>query len=316
MNCSGVLVHNCEVSLRSASFCNLCEVNASSIISQEDLNERVRAASFIATLQASYTDFHFLRSIWKKNSEDEALIGVGLTGIADGEVLQYSLKEAAEIVKLENERVANLIGINKARRCNVIKPSGNSSICLKTSSGIHSRFAPYYWRRMRIGKNESIYTYLLIYASELLEEDKMNKSMSIVKVAVQSPKHSIYRNENVISFLERIKLVSEEWIRTGHRKGTNYNNVSATINIKDDEWSEVGNWMWHNKEFYNGLSVIPYDGGSYIQMPYEECTEQDYLNFCDKIKDVKINLDDIIEYDDKTDFSAEVACSGGKCEIV
>lgn len=122
-----------EISLKNHSFCNLVEVNVSNIDSQEDLNNRVKMAAFIATLQSSYTDFHFLRSIWKKNAEDESLIGVSITGISDGEVLQYNLKEASEIVKLENERISNLIGINKAKRTTCVKPSGN---CLSFSSRI------------------------------------------------------------------------------------------------------------------------------------------------------------------------------------
>jgi ribonucleoside-diphosphate reductase alpha chain len=156
----------------------------------------------------------------------------------------------------------------------------------------------------------------LINAPELLEDDLMNKDLSIIKAAIQSPKHSIFRNEDVILFLERVKLVHNEWINNGHRKGANFNNVSATISIKDDEWEKVGNWMWNNRESYNGLSVVPYDGGTYTQMPYEECTEQDYLDFCEKIKNINLNLKDVIEFDDKTDFSAEASCSGKDgCEI-
>jgi ribonucleoside-triphosphate reductase (thioredoxin) len=306
----------CEISLKSCQFCNLVEVNVSNISSQEDLNERVTKAAFIATLQASYTDFHFLRPIWEKNSKDDALIGVSMTGISDGEVFQYDLKEAAECVKKENERVASLIGINKARRCTTVKPSGNSSVVLKTSSGIHSRFAPYYWRRMRIGKNESIYTYLTINAPELLEEDESNSSLAIVKVSVNSPEHSIYREENVISFLERIKAVHQNWIKPGHRKGANFNNVSATVSIKDSEWDSVGNWLWTNRDSYNGISVLPYDGGTYKQTPFEDCTKRDYEDFLNKIKDIKIDLDDVVEFEDNTDLKGEVACGGaGGCEI-
>ena len=272
-----------EISLKPMSFCNLVEINVSNIKSQEDLNSRAKSAAFIATLQASYTDFHFLRSQWKKNAEEEALIGVSMTGIADGEMLQYNIKESANIVNVENERVANLIGINKARRTTAIKPSGNSSVVLKSSSGIHARYAPYYWRRMRIGKNESLYTYLCINAPEILEDDIRDPSLSIVKVAVKSPEHSIFRNESPIQLLERVKKFQNEWIVPGHRKGANHNNVSCTVSVKENEWDIVGNWMWNNREHYNGLSVLDYDGGSYVQMPYEECVKEDYNNFCEMI---------------------------------
>lgn len=316
LNCSGVLVHNCgEISLKPFGFCNLVEVNVSNITSQEDLNCRVKAASFIATLQASYTDFHFLRPIWKKTAEEEALIGVSMTGIADGAVLKYDLEEAANIVKEENERVAKIIGVNKARRCTTVKPSGNSSVLLKTSSGVHARHAPFYWRRMRIGKNESLYSYLSIVAPELLEDDLRDKDLAIIKICIASPKHSVYRNEKILNFLERIKLVHEKWIKPGHRKGANYNNVSATATLRDNEWEKVGEWLWENRESYNGITVLPYDGGTYIQMPYEDCAEEDYLKFCRKIKNIKLNLDDIVETEDNTAHSGEVACAGGACEI-
>jgi ribonucleoside-triphosphate reductase (thioredoxin) len=304
-----------EVVLKPLAMCNLVEVNVSNIESQEDLNERVKNATFIATLQASYTDFHFLRDTWKKQSEKEALIGVSLTGIADGEVLKYNLKESAKIVVEENKRISNLIGINFAYRNTTTKPSGTASIVLKTSSGIHSRFAPYYWRRMRINKIESLYTYLKINAEELLEDDERDSNLAIIKIVVKSPKNSIFRNETPIEFLERIKKVYTEWIIPGHIKGANKNNVSATIHIKDDEWKEVGEWLWENKNYYNGISVLPYDGGNYIQMPFEECTENDYLEFCNKLKNIKLDFDKIVEFEDDTNLQGEASCSSGQCEV-
>lgn len=136
----GVLAHNCEISLRPNQFCNLCEVNASDLESQEDFEERVRVASFIGTLQAGYTDFHYLRDVWKKTTEKEALIGVGMTGIGSGVVLEYDMKKAAKVVKEENERVAGLIGINKSARTTTVKPSGCQipSTEIKTNLGVLS----------------------------------------------------------------------------------------------------------------------------------------------------------------------------------
>jgi len=149
----------CEIALKPYQFCNLTEINFSNVESQEDLNERAKAAAFLGTLQASYTDFHYLRDIWKRTTEKEALIGVSGTGIASGEVLKYNLKEAAEVVKTENARVAKIIGINKAARTTAIKPSGTTSLVLGTSSGIHAWHSAYFIRRMRLGKNEAIYKY-------------------------------------------------------------------------------------------------------------------------------------------------------------
>jgi ribonucleoside-diphosphate reductase alpha chain len=147
----------CEIALRPNQFCNLTEVNVSNVEDQKDLEERVRCASFIGTLQASYTDFHYLRDVWKKNTEKEALIGVSMTGIATGKVLDLDMSAAAKTVKQENARVAKLIGVNPAARTTCVKPAGTTSLTLGTSSGIHAWHNDYYIRRLRVGKNEAIY---------------------------------------------------------------------------------------------------------------------------------------------------------------
>jgi ribonucleoside-diphosphate reductase alpha chain len=304
----------CEIALRPYQFCNLCEVNVSNIESQEDYNERVRVASFIGTLQAGYTDFHYLREIWRRTTEKEALIGVGMTGIGSGVVLEYDMAEAATMAKDENARVAGIIGINPAARTTTVKPSGTSSLVLGTSSGIHAWHNDYYVRRIRVGKNESIYAYLATYHPELVEDEYFRPhDTAVISVPQMSPKDSILRTESAISTLERVKRVSKEWIRTGHRKGENTHNVSATINIKDTEWELVGLWMWENKEYYNGLSVLPYDGGSYIQAPFEDITVEKYHQMMESLSG--IDLTKVIELDDNTDLSGELACAAGNCEI-
>jgi ribonucleoside-diphosphate reductase alpha chain len=317
-----VITNPCaEISLRlpynGGAFCNLVEINGGSIKDQEDFNQRAKYASLIATLQASYTDFHYLRPAWKTQAEKEALIGVGLTGISDGKVLNLDKAQAAKYVLKENERISKLIGINKAYRTTTVKPSGNSSVVLKTSSGIHARHAPYYWRRMRINKSEPIYTYLSVHASKLLIDDIYDpENTSVISVVVKSNKDAIFRNENAINFLNRVKLVFSKWIVSGHRKGANYNNVSATCSVKDHEWNELFDWCWENKESFTGISFLPFDGGSYQQLPFEDATKKDYLEFITTIKDYKLDFKDIIELSDKTDLIGEVACGGGKCEII
>ena len=303
-----------EISLRSNQMCNLTEVNVSDVVSQEDYNERVKVASFIGTLQAGYTDFHYLREVWKKTVEKEALIGVGMTGIASQKVLGYDMTLAAEIVKIENERVAKIIGINKAARTTCIKPSGTSSLVLGTSSGIHAWFNDYYIRRIRVGKNEAIYTYLSIYHPELVEDDYFRPhDTAIISVPQKAPEDSVLRTESPIDLLERVKRVSKDWIKTGHRKGENTHNVSATISIKNDEWNNVGEWMWNNKEYYNGLSVLPYDGGSYIQAPFTDCTKEEYHEMLTHLTNIDLSM--VVEHDDNTDLSGELACSGSGCEV-
>ena len=305
----------CEIALRPNQFCNLCEVNASDIESQEDFETRVKGAAFIGTLQAGYTDFHYLRDVWKRTTEKDALIGVGMTGIGSGVVLGYDMKAAAEMVKLENERVAKLIGINKSARSTTVKPSGTSSLVLGTSSGIHAWHNDFYIRRIRVGKNEAIYSYLAINHPELVEDEYFRPhDTAVISIPQRAPEGSILRHESVFQMLERVKKVSQEWVKNGHRTGQNSHNVSATVSIKEDEWDLVGDWMWNNRKFYNGLSVLPYNGGTYTQAPFEDCTQEDFERLIKTLHDV--DLTKVIELQDNTNLSGEAACAGGACEIV
>tara|TARA_S200002703_G_scaffold3608_2_gene5150 strand:- start:14752 stop:16611 length:1860 start_codon:yes stop_codon:yes gene_type:complete len=305
----------CEIGLRPYQFCNLCEVNASDIESQEDFEKRVKGAAFIGTLQAGYTDFHYLRDVWKRTTQKDALIGVGMTGIGSGVVLGYDMKSAAKAVKEENERVANLIGINKAARTTTVKPSGTSSLVLGTSSGIHAWHNDFYIRRIRVGKNEAIYTYLSINHPELVEDEVFRPhDTAVISIPQKSPEGSILRYESPFELLDRVKRVSKEWIKFGHRGGQNTHNVSATVSLKEEDWELAGNWMWDNREHYNGLSVLPYNGGTYQQAPFEDCDIEKYESMMKSLSTV--DLSKIVELQDNTDLSGEVACAGGACEIV
>ena len=304
----------CEIALRPNQFCNLCEVNVSDIESQEDLNNRVKAAAFIGTLQAGYTDFHYLRDIWKRTTEKEALIGVSMTGIGSGVVLGYNMKEAAKLVKEENARVAEMIGVNKSARTTTVKPAGTTSLTLGTSSGIHAWHNDYYIRRVRVGKNEAIYQYLSIYHPELVEDEFFRPhDTAVISVPQKSPEGAILRTESPFQLLDRVKKITQEWVRPGHRSGSNTHNVSATISLKNEDWELAGEWMWENRDFYNGLSVLPYDGGSYIQAPFEDCTKEEYDRLFSKLS--SIDLSKVVELQDNTDLSGELACAGGACEI-
>ena len=305
----------CEIALRPFQFCNLCEVNVSDVESQEDLNERVKAAAFIGTLQASYTDFHYLRDVWKRTTEKDALIGVSMTGIGSGVVLGLDMTEAANEVAKENARVAELIGINASARCTTVKPAGTTSLTLGTSSGIHAWHNDYYIRRVRVGKNEAIYTYLAINHPELIEDEYFRPhDTAVISIPQKAPAGAILRNESPIDLLDRIKRVHQEWIKPGHRTGQNSHNVSATVSIKEDEWEAVGEWMWTNRKHYNGLSVLNYDGGSYIQAPFEDCTEEKYSEMMTHLSN--IDLSKVIELEDVTNLKGEAACAGGACEVV
>ncbi len=304
----------CEIGLRPFQFCNLCEVNVSDIVSQEDLNDRVGIAAFFGTLQAGFTNFHYLRPIWAKNTSGDALLGIGMTGIASGEVLKYDLEIAAHLAKMTNSIVSEITGINEANRITCIKPAGTTSLVLGASSGIHAWHNDYYLRTMRFNKNEDVAVYLQINHPEICEDDNLRPTDTLcVRIPVRAPEGSILRTETPLDTLERVKKFSLEWIKPGHINGDNTHNVSATISIKNEEWKDVGEWMWDNKNVYNGLSVLNYNGGNYSQAPFEDITNEEYYEKISYLK--SIDLTKVIEMDDSIDFGSIVACGGGACEI-
>jgi ribonucleoside-diphosphate reductase alpha chain len=329
----------CEIALRPYQFCNLCEVNVSDVTSQEDLNERVGAAAFFGTLQAGFTNFHYLRPIWAATTQKDALLGIGMTGIGSGEIMKYKLEIAAHIAKKVNQLITEKTGINEAARITCVKPSGTTSLVLGTASGIHAWHNDYYLRTMRFNKNEDIAQYLMANHPELCEDDVLRPTDTVcVRIPVKAPEGSILRTETAIDTLERVKHFSTNWIGSGHVDGENTHNVSATISIDStrkyiavnmndgegtkynpteggymDEWEVVGDWMWKNREFYNGLSVLNYYGGSYVQAPFEDITKEEYNQ---KILTVKeIDITKITEADDNVEFSQAVACAGGTCSL-
>jgi ribonucleoside-diphosphate reductase alpha chain len=305
----------CEIALRPYQFCNLCEVNVSDVEDQEDLNARVAAAAFFGTLQAGFTDFHYLRPIWAKTTQKDALLGIGMTGIGSGEILKYNLEIAADVAKSVNRMITEKTGTNEAARITCIKPSGTTSLVLGTASGINAWHNDYYLRTMRFNKNEDIAMYLMENHPELCEDDVLRPTDTVcVRIPVKAPEGSIFRTETAFDTLERVKKFSTEWINNGHINGDNTHNVSATVSIKDDEWPSVGQWMWDNREFYNGLSVLNYWGGSYQQAPFEDITEEEYNSRIVKLKE--LDLTKVTEQDDQVNFNESVACGGGACEIV
>ena len=304
-----------EIALRPYQFCNLCEINATDVVDQDDFNARSKAAAFIGTLQASYTDFHYLRDIWKKTTERDALLGVGITGIASGKLDKINLKQGAKAAKEENERIAKLINVNKAARVTTVKPSGTSSLVLGCSSGIHAWHDNHYIRRIRVGKNEAIYTYLSIYHPELVEDDIFKPTQqAVISVPQASPSSAITRAESTFDLLERTKRFNLEWVRAGHRKGENHNNVSCTINVKQGEWAQVGQWVWDNRDTYNAMSFLPEDLGTYKQAPFESITEEQFEKLSVNLH--TIDLRNVVEMADNTNLVDQAACAGNNCEII
>ena len=304
----------CEIALNPNQYCNLVETNVSDVTTQEELNARVKAATLIGTLQAGYTDFHYLRNIWKETTEKEALLGVSMTGIGSGTVLSLDLKEAAEICKEENARVANLININSSARITTVKPAGTTSLVLGSSSGIHAWHNDYYIRRMRVGKNEPLYKYMTEKVPALIEDCVHKPHLeAVMSFPQKAPEGAMLRTESYKDLLERVKRWNEEWIGNGHNYGNNHHNVSCTISLKDDEWDECGKWMWENRANYTGISVLPYNGGTYQQAPFEDCTKETFEEMYQHLSE--IDLTKVIEVDDNTEAKDNLACSGGSCEI-
>lgn len=304
----------CEISLRPFQFCNLSTINVGDISTQTELEKRCTVAATLSTLQAGYTDFHYLRDVWKKTTEKESLIGVSMTGIATGKVLSLNLKKAAKVVLKTNETVAKKIGINKASRTTCVKPEGTASLVVGSSSGIHAWHGDFYIRRIRVGKNEPVYSYLYSHHPEIVEDDFFKpKTEAIISVPQKAPDKSITREESALNLLNRVKTIYKNWIVPGHRSGNNNNNCSTTVTVKPHEWEEVGNWMWKNRNNYTALSILPYDGGTYVQAPFESITQETFEKMFNRLKE--IDLSKIVEIYDSTTLKENLACAGNACEI-
>lgn len=306
----------CEIALRPYQMCNLTEINASATIDQVSLNEASAAAAFIGTLQAGYTDFHYLNPKWKIACEKDALLGVSMTGIASGFVEKLDMKEAVKYAKESNAEVAKLVGIKKAARVTCVKPAGTTSLVLGTSSGIHAWHNDYYIRRMRAGKDEALAQYMMKVAPELVEQDVNVEHQVVLSFPQKAPNDAALRTETMVSLLERVKNVSLNWVAQGHRNGVNKHNVSCTISVKDGEWTELTNWMWDNQDYYNGISVLPYFGAdAYPQLPFEDITEEQYNSLLPFMQNIDISQ--VYESDGKAvSFQTELACAGGVCSLV
>lgn len=304
-----------EIALNSNQFCNLSTINMTGIVDKRDYLNRVYTAALIGTLQASYTDFPYLRPCWKQVTEAEALLGVSCTGVADaGNIDKEWLQEGAKLVLEVNEKYAKKIGINLAARTTAIKPEGTSSCVLGSSSGVHARHSAYYLRRIRMNKSDALGQYLLKTIPELVEEDITSSSGLVVTIPQESPVGALVReNELAIDLLNRAMMFNQHWILPGHRTGDNKHNVSTTISVKDDEWDKLGKQLWKNRKNYTGIALLPYDGGNYKQAPFETCNKETFEVYCNLVKEV--DLKEVREEEDNTQRVEQLACAGGLCEL-
>lgn len=307
----------CEISLRPFTFCNLTEINAGTVEGQEDLEDRARVAAFFGTLQAGFTDFHYLRNIWKVNTEKDALIGIGMTGIGDGKIQDLDWTKAVKVSMLENERVAKIIGINSAARTSTIKPAGTTSCVLGTASGAHAWHDSEFIRNMQCRVGDDLYNFFTVYHNELIQIMDYDPMSAVIGIPQRAPKGAILReDETAIDMLERVKALNLDWVHPGHRRGPNTNNVSATVSVKEGEWDEVGDWMWENRHNYNGLSVLPFDGGTYKNAPFEIVEKEVFERKLKYIEENPIDLTLILEEVDNTSQKENLACSGDNCQIL
>jgi ribonucleoside-triphosphate reductase len=311
----------CEIALNPRQFCNLTTINFAAINSAGDFLKAVAAATRLGTIQASFTNFGYLSEGWAKQTREEALLGVSLTGLAANaglmqrflatDVFSYGARLAKDI----NHYVAVDLGINPAARVTTVKPEGTTSTCLDTTSGIHAAHAPYYLRRIRIDKGQELGQYLQAeLPATFVEDDKFNPQNIVVSVPFAMPNAVTRADETATAFLQNVFAVRKQWIEPGHREGWNFHNVSCTVSYKEEERDLVKRLMWANRESYNGISLLPHDGGTYVQAPFEEISKEQYEKLAAEIP--QVDLYDVTYGKQTKDERAQVlACVGDSCTL-
>jgi ribonucleoside-triphosphate reductase (thioredoxin) len=304
-----------EIILRNRQFCNLSEVVVRSYDTPESLLKKVRLAAILGTFQATLVNFKYVSSSWKKNCEEERLLGVSLTGIMD---CQYTNGKIGNLEKLldslreeavkTNEEFAKKIGINQSVAVTCVKPSGTVSQLVDAASGIHARHNPYYIRTVRGDKKDPL-TQMMTEIGFPVEDDITNPS----NTAVFSFPHKVDQGAVFRADMTAIEQL-ELWLT--YQKHWCEHKPSVTISVKDDEWFEVGAWVWKNFDYMSGVSFLPFSEHSYKQAPYQDCTKEEY-EFLVDIMPQEVEWNKLAEYEktDTTIGSQELACAAGFCEI-
>lgn len=301
-----------EVILRTLQFCNLSETVVRPCDNEESMKRKVRLATILGTIQSSVTDFRYINKKWKKNCEEERLLGVSLTGIGDNKFFNTPSEELKQVLgRLRehavevNKEYAAILGINPSAAITCVKPAGTVSQLVDSGSGIHSRYAKYYIRRVRADKKDPLADFM-IKQGVPAEEDFYSKSDWVFSFPIKSPEGSLFRNDRTaVEQLELWKVYQDAWCE--HKP-------SITVYVGDDEWMDVGAWVYKNLAYLSGVSFLPRDNGTYRQAPYEEITEEKYLELAAQIP-TAIAWTDLVEETDTTKSSQELACAGGSCEL-
>jgi len=299
-----------EIILRPFQFCNLTEVVVRSGDTLEDLRRKVRLAVILGTIQSTFTSFRYLRKIWQRNTEDERLLGVSLTGIADNHNLFNGGIDLAALREYANEvnaEWADRLGIPRSAAITCVKPSGTVSQLVNSASGIHPRWAPYYLRSVRNDVKDPLSKFL-IDAGVPYEPDQRNPSALVFYFPQKAPEGSIVREQiGALEFLDVWKRFQADWCE--HKP-------SVTISVADDEWVDVAAWVYRNFDILSGVSFLPFDPTEYPQAPYQTLTEEQYNEWVARMP-TDIDWSKLTEYEqnDNTTGSQELACTGGTCEI-
>jgi ribonucleoside-diphosphate reductase alpha chain len=302
-----------EIILRPFQFCNLTEIVVRADDTPDTLKSKARVAAILGTIQSSFTDFKYLRKIWQDTCNEERLLGVSLTGICDNNKLMGGpevLSALRETVVETNKDWASRLGIPQSAATTCVKPSGTVSQLVNSASGLHTRHSAYYLRTVRADNKDPV-TKFLIDEGVYSEPDVASPDNTTVFYFPQkSPDFATVRaDEDAIDALERWKLLQDHWCE--HKP-------SATINVQEHEWLDVGAWVYKNFDVLSGVSFLPHDGGTYRQAPYQELTKEEYEEWLNKYPTPYIDWSRLPEYEkeDTTTGSQELACSGGVCEIV
>ena len=302
-----------EIILRHYQFCNLTEVVVRATDNKLQLKEKVRLATILGTFQSTLTDFKYIRKIWKQNTEDERLLGVSLTGIMDSKLTNNPdrgfLSELKQVAIDTNKDIAKKLKINQSAAITCVKPSGTVSQLVDSASGIHTRHNPYYIRTVRCDKKDPL-TQLMIDQGVPNEPDITKPdSVTVFSFPTASPTGSITRNS--MSAIEQLEL----WLK--YQREWCEHKPSVTVSVKEDEWMEVGSWVYKYFDEVSGISFLPYTDHIYKQAPYQDIERKEYLELR-KDMPTTIDFNELVKYEseDNTTGSQELACTGGVCELV
>ena len=299
-----------EIILRDKQFCNLTEVVVRAGDTQESLARKVELAAILGTIQSMLGDFQFLSEDWKRNTEEERLLGVSMTGIMDATITNnpdpIMLEGLRDLARKTNETFAERLGISASTSITCVKPSGTVSQLVDSASGIHARHNDFYIRRIRMDKKDPIYTYLKDKGVPVEDEAYRPDSTAVFSFPMKAPKGALTRDsKSAIEQLELWLIYQRHWCE--HKP-------SVTISVKDEEWVEVGAWVWKYFDEVSGVSFLPHSNHTYVQAPYTDCTEAEYQEAV-LLMPTDIDWNDFIELEDNTEGAQTLACVSGVCEI-